>query len=54
MYDNAPELEVHDTKNQRTFNTSPLPTVIHLHDPEWSCAFPDYITKTHDTVPAIF
>jgi len=33
-------------------NTKPI--VLHLHDPDWSCAFPDYITKTHDTVPAVF
>lgn len=30
------------------------PIIIHLHDPEWSCAFPDHLTQTQDAVPAVF
>jgi NTE family protein len=54
MYDDALELEAHDTKNQYTFKTASCPIIIHLHDPEWSCAFPDHITQTQDAVPAVF
>jgi len=54
MYDDALELEVTDTRTHRTFNTPSLPTVIHLHDLEWSDHFPeDYVIKAHQAVNAV-